>query len=108
MQPDIPMNHSPYSPLGRSNDKPLVKQAEVLKQVPIIAECLKFLTNELVRLQDYGNLSNDVLIDNVKFMHAVAGRKEAVILAQKQKNYLQKQISAVESPLEGTETVQNP
>lgn len=97
MQPDIPLNHSPYTPLGARTNKGHEKKSRVLQQVPIIADCITYLSKQIDYYKSVESIPKEVMDSPEQFMHTVQAHKILLPILEKQKIYLQKQISAVES-----------
>jgi len=90
--PDEPINKTPFTPLGVENSG---KKNDSVPQ--ILRRLMKRYDDKLVSLKDFTNFSDDILIDPVKYMHAAAGRKQAINFVKSEKSYLQTQIDRLSS-----------
>lgn len=96
MQPDQPMAHTPFTPLGKDNRRSRSEaRKSVLTQTPVLEEVLARLDRDIKALNNIETISDKVLLDETKFMNTVAARKIAIRILNEKKIYLQKRIDAV-------------
>ena len=93
---DEPINHGSYT-FGEDSHQADKNINKVLQEVPVLAEWLERLEKKIVNLQTPETLSDDILLDPQKFMHAMAGRKAALVILREEKNYIQSKINGLPS-----------
>ncbi len=96
MQPDEPMAHMPYTPLGQDNshDKAEARQ-EVYEQTPVLRTVMDHFIKRIDELNSVTTIPNDVLKDTDRFMHTVESRKIAILAYQNEIRYLQNKVDAL-------------